>query len=61
LGGVQDGAEPLGSDDAVALLDPVAEEIDIDTLGIDGHRHPSGLPEPVSTRLGALDRKCVAV
>ena len=50
---------PLRCDQAVALLDPVAERRERET----GHRdgHPAGLAEPIAGRRGAVDGERVRV
>src|SRR5207247_883545 len=51
--------EPLWRDDAVALLDPVAGNLE--RSPVERHRHPARLAEPVAGRPGAFDRERVLV
>src|ERR671919_2116068 len=48
--------EALRRHDAVALLNPVAEEIEGDALLAQGDIHPPRTPQVISRRFGSLDR-----
>src|SRR3954451_4016576 len=53
--------EPLRRREAVALLDPVAQEVEVDPRRVQRHGHPPRAPEPVPGRRGPLDRERVLV
>lgn len=53
--------EGLWGDDAVALFDPVTQEIERDALRVQGHIHPPRTSQAIARRFGSLDREGVAM